>query len=389
MSQDQLRGSAVRFIVALGIISLLSDTTYEGGRSITGPFMGTLGASAAVIGIVAGFGELAGYALRLVSGMVADRTRAYWALVLAGTIVNLGAVPLLAFAQRWELAALLMILERAGRAIRTPSRDVMLSQAAHLTGRGWGFGLHEALDRTGAFLGPILVAFVFARTHRYAPAFAMLAIPFGLALAALLIARFLYPNPNLFERPPAGAQPAGGLSRGFWWYVIAAGLIAAGIADFALIAYHFQKASIAPVAYIPLFYSAAMGTEAIVAFVFGHLFDKVGVWVIVAGVLLSAIANPLLFLGGFHPALAGIMLWGAGTGAQNSALRASISNIVAPERRGSAFGIYNTVYGLLWFAGSATIGLLYGRSVTAVVIFAITCQLLSIPFLLAARRHHA
>jgi MFS family permease len=380
------RSSAVRFIVALGLISLFADVTYEGARSITGPFLGTLGASAAAVGFIAGFGELAGYTLRLVSGFTVDRTRSYWRWTIVGFIVNMGAVPLLAFAHRWEVAALLMVAERAGKAVRTPPRDVMLSQAARITGQGWGFGLHEAMDQTGAFCGPLIVAWTVASTHAYTRGFAVLAIPAALAILSLFTAYFFFPDPSRFEEPRTTALTAEGLPRQFWMYTIAAGLVAAGIADFALIAYHFQHAGVTSPAETPVFYSVAMGIEALAALFFGRLFDTLGIGVVIAGILLTAIASPLVFLGSFYPALAGMALWGAGMGAQNSALRASIAGLVPTERRGSAFGLFNTVYGVLWFVGSAAMGLLYSRSILAVVAFAMTSQLLAVPLIAAARK---
>jgi hypothetical protein len=151
---------AFRFVLLLGVVSLFADATYESARSITGPFLAILGASGAVVGIVAGFGELIGYALRLLSGYIADRTRQYWTLTIIGYFVNMGAVPLLAFAGRWEIAVVLIIAERVGKAIRTPARDAMLSHAATQIGRGWAFGVHEAMDQIGAVAGPLLLALI-------------------------------------------------------------------------------------------------------------------------------------------------------------------------------------------------------------------------------------
>lgn len=383
------RQSAVRFIVALGLISLLADVTYEGARSITGPYLGSLGASAAVVGIVAGLGELAGYTLRLTFGYAADRTRAYWTLTITGYVINLLAVPCLALAHRWEVAAALMIVERAGKAVRTPARDVMLSQASTLTGRGWGFGLHEAMDQIGAFLGPLVVAVTLAESHQYTRGFAVLAIPAGLAIATLLTARSIYPDPTRFETGHQAAISTTGFPRTFWIYVAAAGLIAAGIPDFALVSFHFQKTNITSPAITPAFYSVGMGVEAIAAFVFGRLFDKRGTAVVVLGVTLLALSTPLVFLGSFYLALAGMAVWGAGQGAQQSALRAGIAELVPSERRGSAYGIFNTVYGLFWFAGSATMGLLYDRSMFALVAFGVLCQALAVPLLWSVRRRTA
>ncbi len=382
------REAAIRFIVALGVVSLLADVTYEGARSINGPFLATLGASAATVGIVSGAGEFAGYVLRLASGVAADRQRRYWLLTIAGYVINLLAVPLLAFSRSWGTAAALMIAERAGKGIRTPSRDVMLSQASHVVGRGWGFGLHEFMDQTGAVLGPLIVAAALGASY-YPRSYALLAIPALLAVAVLLIAARIYPDPARFEPHDSAAAATASLPRIFWIYVAAAGLLAAGFVDFPLIAFHFQKTSLLAPGAVPVFYAVAMGVEGLSALLFGRLFDRIGVAALLAGVLMSAAASPLVFLGSFYPALAGMALWGAGMGAEQTPLRAKIAALVPPVRRGAAYGIFNTVYGLLWFAGSAAVGILYGRSLAAVVAFSVTAQLTAIPLLLFAWRKSA
>jgi MFS family permease len=229
-----LRRAAVRFVVLLGIVSLFADVTYEGARGITGQFLAVLGASGTVVGIVAGFGELIGYGVRLASGRLTDRTGRFWTVTFAGYLVNLVAVPLLALAGNWPAAAALMIAERVGKGVRVPPRDAMLSHASQQVGQGWGFGLHEALDQIGAVLGPLLVAAVVAARHDYRPAFAVLAVPALLALATLAAARVQYPDPRTFEEPPAVEEEEVGrrLPRVLWLYLAAAGLFAAGFADF-------------------------------------------------------------------------------------------------------------------------------------------------------------
>lgn len=374
------RQSATRFIVALGTISLLADVTYEGARSINGPFLATLGAGAAVVGIVSGLGELAGYLLRLAGGVAVDRSRAYWPLTIIGYIINLMAVPLMAFAHHWIFAAALIVIERAGKGIRTPARDVMLSQASHVIGRGWGFGLHEFMDQTGAFIGPLIVAFAVSQTHEYSNAYAWLAVSAALAIATVFAARAFYPDPSRFEEAkPASSGPAPRLPRAFWIYTAAAGLMAAGFVDFPLIAFHFQKTALVPPGEIPIFYAAAMGVEALTALAMGKLFDRIGTPVLIIGVLLAAVSTPLAFLGSFYVALGGVALWGAGMGAQQSTLRAKIAGLVPSERRGSAYGIFNSVYGVLWFVGSSAIGLLYSRSLAVAVGFAMIAELAAIP----------
>ncbi len=189
----------MRFILLLGVVSLLADMTYEGARSITGPYLGLLGASAAVVGAVAGAGEMIGYVLRLASGYLTDRTRKYWTIALVGYGVNLLAVPSLALAGHWEAAALLLMTERAGKAIRVPARDVMLAAASKSVGSGWTFGVHEALDRMGGLSGPLVVALMLATTRSYRASFTVLLVPALAALSVLLVARSRYPQPEGME----------------------------------------------------------------------------------------------------------------------------------------------------------------------------------------------
>jgi MFS family permease len=199
-----------------------------------------------------------------------------------------------------------------------------------------------------------------------------------------------YPDPARFEEPKAAGITTSGLPRGlpraFWIYMAAAGLLAAGFVDFPLIAFHFNTTALAPPAEIPLFYAAAMGVEALAALFFGKLFDRVGMPILILGVLFSAASSPLVFFGSFYAALGGMALWGAGMGAQQSLLRAKIADLVPAEHRGAAYGIFNTAYGILWFAGSSAIGILYGRSLASAVTFAVLTQLAAIPLLLMVGR---
>ncbi|MGB9793149.1 MAG: MFS transporter [Thermacetogeniaceae bacterium] len=377
--------SAMKFILLLGIVSLFGDITYEGARSITGPFLAMLGASATAVGAVAGLGELIGYSLRLVSGFLTDRTKRYWLIALTGYFLNLIAVPLLALAGSWQIAAVLIVSERLGKAIRTPARDAMLSHATSRVGRGWGFGIHEAMDQIGALAGPLLVAAAATGTRGYRAGFGVLAIPATLALFTLLMARHLYPNPGDFE--PVSKKIAGkGLPAPYWTYLFATALIAAGYADFALIAYHFKNAAIFPDNIIPALYALAMGVDAVAALLFGRLFDRLGVITLLISTFLSSLFAPLVFLGGRQAAAAGMILWGIGMAAQESVLRAAISEMVPSDRRGSAYGIFNTGYGVFWFLGSILMGALYDRSLPAMVGFSIAAQLAAIPALVVTKR---
>ncbi|MGB9616003.1 MAG: MFS transporter [Desulfomonilaceae bacterium] len=382
---DIARPSAVKFVVLIGIVSLFSDMTYEGARSITGPFLSVLGASATVVGIVAGFGELVGYALRILSGYWADKTQRYWAIVFFGYCVNLLSVPLLALAGLWQVAAFLIVAERMGKAIRNPSRDVMLSCASDSIGRGWGFGLHEALDQIGAICGPLVVAAILSSHGNYRSAFAGLLLPAIAALTVLFTAYKLYPNPRGLESASIKIERKG-YTHSFWLYVAAISCIAAGYADFPLIAYHIAKQGSAPAPWIPIFYAIAMGADAVAALAFGKLFDRLGFSVLALSVMASALFAPLVFLGGFWAALAGMILWGVGMGAQESIMRAAVAELVPSDKLGFAFGLFNTMFGVAWFAGSAVMGVLYDASIYAVVVFSVAAQLIAIPIILASRK---
>jgi MFS family permease len=379
--------SAMLFVVLMGVVSLFADMTHEGARSIYGPFLALLGANATIVGIVAGFGELVGYALRLVSGYLTDKTGKYWTITIIGYLINMLAVPLLALAGSWEMAAFLIIVERMGKAIRNPVRDAMLSHATVDMGRGWGFGFHEAMDQTGAMLGPLIVAAVLYFKGTYQMGFAFLLIPAVLTIGVLLFSRFLYPHPRDLEETTPELE-AKGLPRVYWIYLAAMALNAAGYADFPIIAYHFKKTSIVSENWIPIFYSVAMGVDAIAALIFGRLFDRKGIPILIVAVLLSSIFAPLVFMGGFYLSLAGMAFWGVGMGAQESIMRAAIAGMVSRDKRATAYGIFNTGYGVFWFMGSAFIGILYDFSIPFLIAFSVAAQLASVPLLLMVKKGH-
>ncbi len=367
----QERKSAFRFIIALGFVSLFADMTYEGAHSVIGPLLKDLGASATQVGIIAGLGEMIAASLRYFSGRLADRTRAYWTITTLGYFLNLVVVPGLAFAGSWQAAALLVVAERTGKSLRGPARDVLLSEATEVVGHGKGFGLHTAMDQAGAVLGPLLVASSVARTHHFGPAFLWLAVPAVGAFVALIFARWARPNKATPPPPPARRE----LPNVFWIYVAAASLIALGFVDFPLLAFHFQNNSLTRPEVIPLLYAAAMGVTGLTALVFGRLFDRYGIKIIVVGILVSLLALPFGFLLGGVGVYLSVGCWATGLGAQDATLRSGISQVVSMNKRGTAFGAFNAVYGVLWFLGSVTMGVLYDYSLVALVSFGIITQL--------------
>jgi predicted MFS family arabinose efflux permease len=377
----------VYFIILLGIVSLFGDATYEGARSVTGPYLATLGASASVVSLVAGVGEFAGYALRLASGYLADRTRAYWPLTFVGYGLLI-SIPVLAFAGHWQLAAVLIILERVGKAVRNPARDTMLSYATKGVGRGWGFAVHEALDQVGAIIGPIVFSLILLSHAGYREGFTLLWVPALLTLTVLAIARKKVPSPQKLETPGemGGQDIKGKLPRVFWLYTVFTLLSVAGFASFQLISYHLKVQAIMPEAQIPMMYAIAMGVDALAALAVGRTYDRIGLVSLLAIPLLTLPIPFLVFSHSYNLALIAMVLWGIVMGIQETIMRAAIADLTPVDRRGFAYGIFNTAYGAGWLLGAAMMGLLYEVSINYLILFAVVMELISIPVFFLVRR---
>ncbi len=378
--------SALQFVLIIGIVNFFADFTYEGARGIVGPFLGSLGVSAALLGFVAGLGELMGYALRSVSGYFADKFHRHWVFAFVGYAINMLAVPALALTGQWPVAATLVVAERIGRGIRKPTVDAMLSYAGKSIGAGWVFGLNEALDQAGATIGPLLMALILYRSGGFRTGFAVLLIPALLCLTTLLAARLLHPRPHELEQAAEHTFASATFTRAYWIYFVAGALIAVGFADFALIGFHFQKADAVPKEWIPLFYAVAMASGALASIPLGRLFDKFGANVSLFAFAISAVAAPLVFLGTFTSALIGMICWGIGMSAQGSVFQAMLTGVIPAQKRSTAFGLFDTGFGVAWFLGSATMGLLYDKSVVAVALFSMIFQLAAIPVIFVANR---
>lgn len=389
MIMDNQRKTAFQFIILLGIVSLFGDITYEGARSVTGPYLAFLGASASIVGLVAGAGEFSGYALRLASGYLADRTRAYWPITIIGYGLLI-CVPLLAFAGYWQLAALLIISERMGKAIRTPARDALLSHATKRVGRGWGFGIHEALDQVGALVGPLLFSAVFFFEGDYGEGFSLLWIPALLTLIILIAAKIKIPSPEKLERSHKilRQETKGKLPGVFYFYTLFTFLTVAGFVSFPLISYHFKVQSVIPNVQIPVFYAIAMGVDALVALIIGRIYDKIGLKVLLTIPLLTFFIPLFGFSRSYNLVLISIILWGAVMGIHETIMRAAIADLTPIVHRGRAYGIFNAAYGASWFLGSVLMGLIYETSVSWLILFVVAMEVTSIPVFFVAKRVH-
>jgi len=373
----------VSLIFFLGIVSLFSDITYEGARSIIGQYLFVLGSSSLFVGFIAGFGEFIGYFLRILFGYLADKTKNYWSFMIIGYSLNVFSVPLLAFTNNYLIAGILVLLERLGKAIRTPSRDTIISFIGAKYGSGISFGIHEFLDQIGALSGPLLIFLILSLSkNNYKLSFLILIIPAILCLIFLFWTKIKFSNISEIEIRGKRYESFKS-SKKFWIYTIAIGFVSFGFIDFALISYHYKKINLFEPNIIAILYSIAMITDAISSIILGKLFDKFGIKVLLISILLTSFSSPLLFL--FNEKMIiflAIILWGIGIGSQESIMRAYISNIIKKEERATAFGIFNSIYGFSWFIGSLMIGYLYSLSLTYTVILSFSFQIFGLLILL-------
>lgn len=389
-------GSAMAFIFLMGIVSLFSDMTHEGARSILGAYLSLAGASAAAIGFVSGLGEFLGYSLRLVSGVFADRTKKYWPMTIVGYIVDVMAIPALALVPRggWIAACGLMIVERIGKAIKKPAKDTLLSFAATQNGVGKSFAIQELLDQIGAFIGPVILFLVLWLSRNddqytnYAICFAILGIPAIVTIALLLIAKNKFPNPERFE-PEAPGESSFHFRPEFIVYIAAISFFALGFIDFPIITMHTARMGMVADDVLPLLYAGAMAVDAVAALVFGWLYDRIGVRALMISTAISALFPVLIFGSQSQGALfAGIAVWGIGMGAQESILKAAVCTFVPKQWRSSGFGVFETAFGAFWFLGSWLTGVLYDQAIWGMIVFSIVAQVIAIPLFFGCHYLH-
>jgi MFS family permease len=372
----------LRFIVGFGIVSALADVVYEGARSIIGPYLGSLGATAAVVGLVTGAGEAAALVLRLFTGRFADRVGRPWPQTMLGYALTAICVPLLAVSGGLLGAGLLYNGERVGKAVRTPARDSMLAHASAEMGRGYAFGLHEALDQIGAMAGPLLIAATLALGGHYRLAFALLAVPGGLALFALARLRRRAPDPALWE-PAARVSETkrlrveAGLPAQFWQYAAFSATTMLGFSTWAVLAFHLTSRHLLSPALAPVLYALAMAAASAAAVGFGRVYDRIGLRGLVVLPPVAAVVPLLSFSTTTALFVMGAGVWGAGMGIHDSTMRAAVADFVPAHRRGAGYGTFTAIYGLAWLAGAAIIGLLYDHSATAAALFVIAVQALA------------
>lgn len=400
--------SAWRVVWWFGFVSLSADMVYEGARSVYGPLLAALGASAVVVGLVTGAGEAVALVLRLVFGPLADRTGRYWSLTIVGYGLTAVCVPLLALAPRLGAAGLgfaatMILLERLGKAVRSPSKSALLAHAASSVGRGRGFGVHKALDQVGAFAGPLVVAGVVAVGSLWW-SMAVLAVPGAIAMALLVTLRHRVPDPSVYDAtataapdatptaaPTEGLGPGrrgwwaeavgAGLSGDFFRYAFAASLTTGALVTFGIIGYHLTVEGLVPVAAVPLVYAAAMAVEAVAALLVGSVYDRTGPRVLLVVPVLVALVPALALGSAVVAVLAGVLAWGFAQGVQDSTIKAVVADLVEAPRRATAYGVFAGIQGLLAIVGGVGAGWLYERSLTALVVVVALTQIVALALL--------
>jgi MFS family permease len=353
----KIRKTLLVFLL-LGLVSLFADITYEGARSVLGPYVEILGGTALIAGALT-IGDFIGYSARLLTGVIVGylrSSRVLWFFTIFGYLVNLLSVPALAFVGSWKGVLALVILERTGKGLRTPARDVVLAEVSENIGMGKGFGIHELLDQLGAITGPIVVSLVLGKSG-YREAFKLLALPAVIAITLIITTSLLYPDVKSVGKRPTRNE--GSLTKGFFMLLVGISLLSIGFLHWSIISYYIKNLRLVPDTVIPLLYTIAMGVDAVVALIAGILYDKVGIKVLMLAPLLAFPIPVILSLRFFSGLLIVSILWGSVLGLYETVMKASVAEMVPPGGRAYAFGIYNFVFGMSWLAGSLLAGALY------------------------------
>jgi MFS family permease len=409
------RWSPWRVVVSFGFLSLFVDVVSDGGQSVAGPLLGQLGATALVVGIIAGAGEAIAQGFRLVTGPWSDRSRRYWDFTLVGYVLTVICVPLLAVtpflgAAGLILATVLILGDRFGKAVRSPAKTVLLADAAGAVGRGRGFAVHKSLDMSGSLLGPLFVAGVIALTGVLWPAYAVLAIPGAVAILLLLLIRRRVPNLRIYSHTSRAKatdqiettanietraniqtdaaeteQARVRLPRTFFPFAAVAFTTNAGLVTFGLISFHLTDTGMLSLPSVPVLYAAAMAVAAGAALTSGYLFDRLGTNVLLPMPILVAFIPGLTLSNQLGAVIAGTLIWGAATGVQESTVKALVADLVPYARRGTAYGVFAAFEGAGALVGGVLAGALYSE-VPALIAVIAALQALGLALLIVTVR---
>jgi len=384
--------NAVILIFLFGIISLLGDIVYEGARSVNGPYLNTLGANAAIVGLIVGFGELLGYAIRLFSGYFSDKAKAHWFFTIFGYGL-LMAVPLLALSNFWQFAAVLIVIERIGKGLRSPARDTLVSHATKQVGTGFGFGVSEFIDQIGATIGPLIFAFFFIYSGTaqktvadYQRGYSLFWFPYVVLVTVLFVTFLKFKKPSSLEEIK-NKKESSKTTKAFWLYSFFTFVTTVGFINFAIVGFHLKINGVVPDAQIPFLYAIAMIVDAIFGIIVGKIYDNLkikyknehtGLLILSFLPVLTAVILPLIF--SYSPVMVyvAVFFWGVVMGSHETIMKAAIADLTSITKRGTGYGIFNVIYGFALFVGSVLAGYLYGISIPLMIVALICVEILSI-----------
>ncbi|MCM8785126.1 MAG: MFS transporter [Candidatus Omnitrophica bacterium] len=375
-----MKFKGIIIIFLFGLVSLFGDIVYEGVRSVSGPFLASIGASAVIIGFFSGFGEFLTYFLRFFSGYISDKKKLYWTFTIIGYSL-ICFLPLLAFTKIWQIAIILILFERIGKAIRTPSRDALISIAGKNIGYGKSFGVHEVLDQIGGVLGPLIFFLSLSKFKNYSFAFNLMWFPCLLLILTLFFLKKNYTisieneeKDKLYEKNKFGQK--------FIFYLFFVFFSVSGLITFPLISYHLSFKKIVVLSNIPVFYIIAMGVDGIVALFIGNLYDKIKLKSLIIVPFFTILLPFLSFSSNIVLSIIGIIIFGCILGCHETILRASVADIISTSKRGFAYGIFNSIYGIAFFIGSWIIGFLYENYFEFIPFYIIFVEIISFVFLI-------
>ncbi len=382
---------AVTVIIMFGVISMLGDTVYEAARGSNSQYLNLLGISAAKVGLVFGIGEFLGYFIRLISGFLSDKSGKHWIFMFIGYGMLL-VVPLIGFTKNWNILIVLILMERIGKALRGPAKDTILSEVAdRQVGIGFAFGLQEALDQIGAFIGPLIFTAVFYfagqdSISQYQQGYKALFVPYGILM---LFLTFVFTNVTSNKLVPEVKKThhSEHLQPIFWMYTAFTFFCTLGFVNFSTIGYHLKAQGLMSDGNITLVYSIAMIVDAATALVIGKLYDNLKVRTgRKAGGLLVLMILPAISL--FLPILtlshstalivSGMIVFGVIMGIHETVMRSAIADVTPFDKRGTGYGVFNTGYGLALMGGAALMGLLYDKNlIGAIIIFSAVSEVVA------------
>lgn len=359
-----------RNVMAISLVSLLNDASSE----IIYPFLplflsATLGASPAIIGIIEGGAESVSSLLKLFAGYWSDRLGRRKGLVVFGYALASAVRPLLAFAASWPQVLAIRLTDRVGKGVRSAPRDAMIADASHPTERGLAFGFHRAMDHAGAVIGPLLgfaILYQFAdnrnapTTDDYRTIFLVASIP---ALLAVLVAAFVVRETRREARIDTGGPPRftlRGFDGNFKRFLIVIALFTLSNSSDAFLLLRAREAGISA-AMIPLLWAALHASKVLSSLFGGDLSDRLGRKTLIASgwILYAGVYSGFAFVSSVSEAWGLFLIYGVYFGLVEGAEKAFVADLVRPEQRGTAYGLYNLAFGITVLPASLLLGALW------------------------------